>query len=91
MHLEYFFAISWSIWHNRNLCAHNKKSLSPLQIWEMARSFVEDFQDANLVLSPTKQPSNRGWESPPSGFFKINVDGATSLDGLGVSRVGVII
>ena len=43
------------------------------------------------MLSPTKQPSNRGWESPPSGFFKVNVDGATSLDGLGVSRVGVII
>ena len=29
--------------------------------------------------------------APPPGFFKVNVDGASSLDGLGTSGVGVII
>lgn len=29
--------------------------------------------------------------APPPGFFKVNVDGASSLDGLGTSSVGVII
>ena len=30
VHLEYFFAIAWAIWHNRNLLVHNDKGLSPL-------------------------------------------------------------
>lgn len=27
-----FFAISWSIWYNRNLLIHNERGLPPLQI-----------------------------------------------------------
>ena len=69
--LEYFFAISWSIWHNRNLVAHNEKSLPPMQIWEMAKEVVEDFQEANLVHLSTMQPSNGGWEAPPPVFSKL--------------------
>ena len=37
------------------------------------------------------QPSKGGWVAPPPGFFKINVDGSSSLDGQGVLGVGVII
>lgn len=59
IHLEFFFAISWSIWYNRNLLAHNEKSLPSLQIWEMARMVVEDYQEANSVNFPSMQPSNR--------------------------------
>ena len=88
---EYFFAISWSIWHNRNQIAHNEVSLSPVQIWDLARNIVEGFHEANLELLPPKQPANKGWEAPPPRFCKINVDGATSLDGSGVSSVGVVI
>lgn len=91
VHLEYFFAISWSIWHNRNQIAHNDVSLSPLQIWELARNIVEGFHKANSELLPAKQPANISWEAPPPGFCKINVDDATSLDGSGVSAVEVVI
>ena len=90
-HLEYFFAIAWAIWHNRNLLVHNEKGLSPLQVWDLARSVLEDFHEANDVLCSTKQSSNDGWISPPPGFFKVNVDGASPLDGKGISGVGAIV
>ena len=32
-HLEFFFAISWSIWYNRNKLVHDENGLPPLQIW----------------------------------------------------------
>ena len=57
----------------------------------MAKRVVDDFQDANLLHLSSTQPSNGGWAAPPPGFFKINVDGTSSLDGQGVSGVGVII
>ncbi|XP_030939792.1 uncharacterized protein LOC115964668 [Quercus lobata] len=84
------FALS-SIWHNQNLIVHNECGLSPLQVWEMAKGVVKDFQEANPIYLSTKQPSNGGWVAPPPGFFKINVDGVSSLDGQGVLGVGVII
>ena len=52
---------------------------------------MESFHEINSELLPAKQPANRGWEAPPPGFCKINVDGATSLDGSGVLAVGVVI
>ncbi|XP_075644404.1 uncharacterized protein LOC142615551 [Castanea sativa] len=76
---------------NINLLAHNEDGLPPLQIWEMARSVVEDYQEAISVNLLAYQQPNRGWEAPPPGFFKVNVFGASSLDGLGTSGVGVII
>lgn len=90
-HLEFFFAISWYIWYNRNLLTHNDNGLPPLQIWEMARRVVEDYQEAISVKFPVEQQTNGGWVAPPPGFFKVNVDGASSLDGLGTSGVGMII
>ena len=90
-HWNIFFVISWSIWHNRNQIVHNECGLSPLQVWEMAKGVVEDFQEANSTYLSMKQPSNGGWEEPSSGFFKINVDSVSSLDGHGVSGMGVII
>ena len=86
-----FFAISWAIWHNWNLLVHNEKGLSPPQVWDLARNLMNDFHEANTVLWPTKQASNGGWVAPSVGYFKVNVDGASPLDGLGASRVGVIV
>ena len=91
VHLEYFFATSWAIWHNRNLLVHNEKGLFPLQVWDLARNVMNDFHEENTVLCPTKQASNGGWVVPPAGYFKVNVDGASPLDGLGVSEVGAIV
>ena len=39
----------------------------------------------------TGQSPLLGWAAPPLGFAKVNVDGACSIDGSGISGVGVII
>lgn len=38
---------------------------------------------------PPKQPIH--WSIPPRSSFKVNVDGATSTEGIGNSGVGVVI
>ena len=91
VHLEYFFAIAWAIWHNRNLLVHNDKGLSPLQGWDLVRSVLEDFHEANDALCSAKQGSNDSWMAPPPGYFKVNVDGPSPLDGKGISGVGAIV
>ena len=58
--LEFFFAISWFIWYNRNKLVHDENGLPPLQIWAMAKNIVEDFQEAILVDFPPKQPIQGG-------------------------------
>ena len=90
-HLEYFFATAWAIWHNQNQLVHNEKGLSPLQIWDLARSIIGDFHEANNKLSYAKYESNVGWLAPPPGYFKVNVDGASPLDGNGTFGVGAIV
>ena len=89
--LEYFFATAWAIWHNRNQLVHNEKGLSPLQIWDLVRSIIQDFHEANNKLSFVKYESNVGWLAPLPGYFKVNVDGALPLDGNGTSGVGAIV
>lgn len=91
VHLEYFFAIAWAIWHNRNLLVHNDKGLSPLQVWDLVRSVLEDFHEANDALCSAKQGLNDGWMAASPGYFKVNVDGASPLDGKGISGVGAIV
>ena len=90
-HLEYFFATAWAIWHNRNLLMHNEKGLTPLQVWDLARSVLEDFHEVNNVLCSVKQGPNVGWMAPPPGYFKVNVDDVSPLDGKGISGVGAIV
>ncbi|XP_030970211.1 uncharacterized protein LOC115990525 [Quercus lobata] len=91
LHLEFFFAISWAVWYNKNKLIHDENGLPPMQIWEMAKNLVEDFKEASLLdFTPLPSPQN-GWVAPPSGYFKVNVDGASSIDGSGISGVEVII
>lgn len=56
-HLLVFFAISWAIWHNRNLRFHDEGCPLPLQTWEMVQRLVDDFYGAIKMDFPSK-PSN---------------------------------
>ncbi|KAK7823725.1 hypothetical protein CFP56_035133 [Quercus suber] len=89
--LELFFTVAWAIWYNRNRTIHEGMCSSPLQVWQMARSSIEDFSDAATTDLSTPRPTlSSCWSPPPPGVFKINVDGASSgLDG--TSSIGVII
>ena len=82
-HLEFFFAISWSIW-----CPWWEWSAT---LANLAKNIVEDFYKAISVDFPLKQTIQRGWVAPLSSYFKVNVDGDSSIDGCGTSGVGVII
>ena len=90
-HLDFFFAIAWSIWHNRNKIIHDEHGLPPNQIWDLAKSIVGEFNVASSWDFSIRQPPLLGWAAPPLGFAKVNMDGACSIDGSGISGVGVII
>lgn len=89
--LELFFAISWSVWYNRNKLFHDENGLPPLQILDLAKSMVENYKEALSLDSPLLPSSQSSWVAPPSGYFKVNVDAALSIDGSGIFGVGVII
>ena len=44
--LEFFFGIAWAIWYNRNKVVHEESCLSHQQVWQLAKSVVEDFSNA---------------------------------------------
>ncbi|KAK9984226.1 hypothetical protein SO802_033751 [Lithocarpus litseifolius] len=43
--LEFFFGIAWAIWYNRNKVVHEDNCLSHQQVWQLAKSVVEDFNN----------------------------------------------
>ena len=88
--LDIFFMTTWTIWGNRNQAIHNDAGIPPLQVWESARKVLLDFNNA-CIQPPLTQPTPHHKSPPPQlGFFKVNVDGATSNNGRN-SCIGVII
>nr|XP_023889265.1 uncharacterized protein LOC112001321 [Quercus suber] len=76
--LELFFVVAWSIWWNRNQAIH-EDSGSPLsQFWDMANRMLSEYKDACSLPALSSAPALTAWQAPPSGFFKINTDGAAS-------------
>ena len=57
----------------------------------MAKNTVEDFKKAYSWDFPSLPFPQSGWAAPLPGYYKVNVDGASSIDGSGISGVGVII
>ena len=87
--LEVFFGVAWSIWYNRNLIAFESTCRLPSQIWGFANRFLHEHRAARMALNKDQVAENSRW-TPPPGVFKVNVDGATSMDGRN-SSVGAII
>ena len=88
--LELFFAVTWSIWWNRNQALYEDLGAPPTQIWEMANRILGDYKEACSYSNLPLVPSLTKWRAPPTGFIKINVDGTASDDGR-PSSIGVII
>ncbi|KAK4589189.1 hypothetical protein RGQ29_019969 [Quercus rubra] len=91
LYLDFFFAIAWSIWCNRNKLIHDENSMSPLQVLEIAKNLVENFREASSWDFHSPPSPQCGWVASLSSYFKVNVDGASSIDGSGVFGVGVVI
>ncbi|KAK9999142.1 hypothetical protein SO802_018745 [Lithocarpus litseifolius] len=90
MDLEIFFITTWSIWYNRNQVVHEQPYLTPSQVWDNAQRLRCDYKGAITANFLRQQPPVVGWAAPPPDTFKINVDGATTVDGKR-SSVGVVI
>lgn len=52
-----------------------------MQIWGTMQRAYNDYKVAAAVNLLRQQPPEVGWSAPPSGMYKINVDGAMSEDG----------
>ena len=57
----------------------------------MAQRLIDDYHGAIKMDFSLMQSTPRGWSAPPPGVFKVNVDGACSIDLVGSSGVGVVI
>ena len=88
--LELFFATAWALWSNKNKIVQKDDSLSPLQVWHMAKIAMEDYAcSTSWDFDPTR-PAPSKWVPPPPGIHKVNVDGAFSEQD-NFSSVGVAI
>ena len=91
LNLKLFFAISWSVWYNRNKLLHGENALWPLQILELSKSMVEDYREAFSLDTPPLLSPQSSSVAPPPDYFKVNVDDASSIDGSGISGIRVIV
>ena len=87
--LLYSFAI-WHIWKSRNNYVFNLKPANPRLAIEITNQAMEFM----YCYSSSKAPNGRTsklvrWEKPPSGWTKLNMNGA-SLGNLGVAGCGGI-
>ena len=88
--LELFFAMTWALWSNRNRIVHKDDSLSPLQVWHMAKNVVDDYVCSARWDFDLTRPVPSKWVPPPLGIHKVNVDSASSEQD-NFSSVGVAI
>lgn len=88
--VETFFGVAWAIWYNRNQVVFESSCQLPIQIWNFAIRYLQDFKSASAICSHHQSLARKKWTKPPPRTFKINVDGATSENGKS-SSVGVAI
>ena len=50
-------------------------------IWRFASRYLYEFKSARVAVDKSQRAEHGGWSPPPLGMFKVNVDGATSVDG----------
>nr|POF20470.1 hypothetical protein CFP56_63887 [Quercus suber] len=78
------------IWMGNNRAIHNDSAIPPAKVWDTANRAFLDFNVARLTSPTSLPPSCDHWTTPPSGFFKVNVNGATENGG-GNSCIEVVI
>lgn len=68
--------ICWGIWKNRNEARYGGKQRSGLAMSRSSLRLLDEFQTANKQPTTTVvQNQLVKWTPPPSGCYKVNVDG----------------
>lgn len=86
--LPKLFTIAWSLWNMRNKRAFEETTVSPKVKIEKVLSCLHFFMDC--FKAPTSELPKLGWLPPPTGEYKLNVDGALFFDHQ-IARVGAIL
>lgn len=87
--MENFFVVAWSIWYNWSQMVYESLCQSPSQIRGFTSRLLNDYKEV-FKLSPHVQRNSEIGQIRPFGVLKVNVDGATFVDGR-ESNVGVMI
>ena len=80
------------IWSQHNAIIHGGVMQDPTKLGQQTKKFVEDYQQAQLLLSiPTVTPrSSHIWNPPPRRSFKLNFD-AMVFNDIKASGIGAVI
>ena len=79
--LEFFFGAAWDIWSNWNRIVYESSGQISDHIWSFAKKFILESRSAlSASFLNLSRQEDRGCAAP-LGFFKINVDDATSESG----------
>ncbi|KAL4271151.1 hypothetical protein GQ457_13G007950 [Hibiscus cannabinus] len=85
---EEIFLTIWALWTARNKLIFKGQTQNPNVLSTFVRSYLSELNLLSARLNPQISVINKRWSSPPSSFYKINVDAsfhsADSVAGLGV-------
>ncbi|XVF81387.1 hypothetical protein PTKIN_Ptkin15bG0151000 [Pterospermum kingtungense] len=88
--LEEALTICWLIWSSRNSCFHSGVCQTPAGLLSSAVWITEEFSQVAVTSGRVLELRSGGWQPPPEGVFKINVDAAHSSHSF-EAKLGVVI
>nr|XP_023873208.1 uncharacterized protein LOC111985788 [Quercus suber] len=72
--------VAWSLWTNRNEERNGGARKNATRIGNDALQYLAEYQECIAETVQRKETQPEFWKPPPSGMFKLNVDGAVFAD-----------
>ncbi|XWS70758.1 hypothetical protein CRYUN_Cryun03dG0076400 [Craigia yunnanensis] len=77
--LDIWMLATWQIWNNRNQCVHNFSCKKPSKIANSVCRLNEDMVLNTSISQEGVVLNSIGWQAPPEGVHKLNVDATYSV------------
>lgn len=68
--LESFFGVAWAIWYNRNQVVFESSCQLPVQIWNFAIRYLQDFKSSLAICSHHQSLARKNGQNPLLGPSK---------------------